>query len=335
MCSADLEKLVYTVAMFTYKIREAKIADHEAVKEISRGIYQDTDFTPNIFLEWVADDQWLPFVAETILGQVVGFLALNITDGGESVVVRSSRVAEEFRGHGIYKQLLNSALKFASAKLARLTCIIRARPAHIRVPAGYKVIKTTSKIIISCTPKSVDAVPLPKIPGALLPVFQEHHLTVSEFMGLYDQHAHFKDLFTGDMLTIEGETFHLSNAANRESLEKRNDIFFTYTKYPIEMNKNGAVFSVLCASSKVTNENKIYVTLNIFGKESAMVGYHILKAMKTATLLVGCDFNIGLFVDVELEGPILEFVKEELEFCKTLWQRQLKLQVATLESHYL
>ena len=321
--------------MFTYTIREARLGDHEAVKEISKGIYQDTDFTPNIFPDWIADDQWLPYVAETNLGQVVGFLALNITDGAESVVVRCSRVAEEYRGHGIYKRLVNVALRYAASKLPNLKFVIRARPAHVRVPAGYTVVKTTSKIILSCTPKSLDAIKLPQFTDIVHPMFQDRCLTIKEFAQHYHDDLLFKDLFTGELLTIEGETFQLSQRANWESLEKRHDISTIYTKYPLENNNEGAVFSVLSISSKVTNDNKIFVTLNVFGKEVAMVGYHILKALKTATVSVGCDFNLGLFVDEELEEPIIAFVKEELDFCKTIWQRKLKVQIATIESHYM
>ena len=321
--------------MFTYKIREAKLSDHDAVKDISKGIYQDTDFTPNIFPDWVADSQWLPYVAETTLGQVIGFLALNITDGGESVVVRSSRVAEEYRGHGIYKQLVNTALRIAAAKMQNLNFVIRARPVHVRVPVGYRVIKTSSKIILSCTSRSVDAVQLPNLSGIVRPIFEDYCLTVTEFAKYYNDDPSFRELFIGDILTIEGETLHLSRQVNWESLEKRNDIFIIYTKYPIEFNNSGAVFSIMCISAKVTNDDKIYVTLNVFGKEIAMVGYHILKALKTATVFVGCEFNLGLFVDEELEEPIIAFVQEELDFCKTVWQRKLKLQIATIESHFM
>ena len=322
--------------MFTYKVREAALCDHDCVRDISKGIYQGTDFTANIFPEWIADEQWLLYVAETSLGQVVGFLALNITDGGESVVVRSSRVAVEFRGNGIYKQLLNTALQSANVKLPNLKFVIRARPAHIRVPIGYKVLKMSSKITLSCTPTSVDTVKLPQLTNIVCPsLFEDYCLTIKELAKLYDANLSFKEMFKGGILTIEGETFQLSNKANWEYLEKRNDIFTIYTKYPIEKNNENAVFSILCVSSKVTNDDKILVTLNVFGKEIAMVGYHILKALKTAIVSVGCDFNLGLFVDEELEEPILAFVKEELDFCKTIWQRRLKVQIATLEAHYM
>lgn len=316
--------------MFSYRIREANISDHDLVRDISKGIYLDTDFTPNIFPEWLADERWLLYVAETDLGRVVAFLALSITDGGESVVVRSSRVAEEYRGQGIYKRLLNTALKFAKKRVTGLSCIIRARPAHIRIPHGYRILKVSSKIIVSCRPTTVDAVTLSQIPGAMTPSFDERFLSAAEFSRLYNEELAFRCLFTGDILTIEGETFHLNKPANWEYLEKRNDISIHYTKYTEAADNGAAVISVLCAASKMTNEDKPYVTINIFGKEAKMVGYHILKAMKTTKLLVGCDFCLGLFVDVELEGLLLE----ELEFCKVLWQRRLIVQAASFDAHF-
>ena len=322
--------------MFTYKVREATLGDHDSVRDISKGIYQDTDFTTHIFPEWIADEHWLLYVAETSLGQVIGFLALNITDGGESVVVRSSRVAVEFRGKGLYKQLLNTALQSANAMLHNLKFVIRARPAHIRVPVGYKVLKISSKVTLSCSPTSADTVKFPQLTNIGCPsLFEDYCLTMKELAKLYDGNLSFKEMFKGGILTIEGETFRLSNKANWEYLEKRNDIFIIYTKYLVEKNNNNTVLSILCVSSKVTNDDKILVTLNVFGKEIAMVGYHILKALKTAIVSVGCDFNLGLFIDEELEEPILAFVKEEIDFCKTIWQRRLKVQIATLEAHYM
>eukprot|EP00795_Rhopilema_esculentum_P009017 gene9017-16659_t len=321
--------------MFTYMVREARISDQDAVNALSMGIYQGTDFTAKIFPEWIRDELWLPYVAETNLGQVVAFLALNITDGGRSVIVRSSRVAEEYRGHGVYKQLVNSALRFANKKLANLNCIIRARPAHIRIPVGYTAIKVYSKIILSCTPKSVDTILLPDIAKAMNRPFQENCLTVTEFSKLYNEEQAFRSLFVGDILMIEGETFHLSVPENWEHLAKRNDISFTYTRYDAESAGFVAVFSVLGVSDKETNDGKPLITLNIYGKESLMVGYHILKAMKTATIVSGCEFNLGLSVGCELQDLILQFAREELDFCKVVWERKLQVQKATMSSHFL
>ena len=326
--------------MIECKCRVAVLSDQDAVTELSNGVYLDTDFTAKIFPQWVKDERWLPFIAETTSGRIVGFTALNVTDGGESVVVRSSRVAEEYRGNGIYKQMVNFSLRFAAEKLSALKFVIRARPAHIRIPAGYDLIKSCSKIIFSCTMKPVSAVQVSRLLDTSIPQFERCSLSVKEFARLYNE-GHggegIRALFIGDILTIEGETLSLVNSSNWEYLETRSDLFFFYTTTNMQSLKSSearGVFSVLSLASKETNEGSTYVTLNIFGVDAPMVCYHVLKSMKTVKQHIGNNFNLGLFVAPESEDVITNIIQEKTEFCELLWKRRLQLQKADILSHF-
>ena len=323
--------------MIECKCRVAVLSDQDGVAELSNGVYLDTDFTAKMFSQWVKDERWLPFIAENTSGRIVGFTALNVTDGGESVVVRSSRVAEEYRGNGIYKQIVNFSLRFAAEKLPGLKFVIRARPAHIRLPAGYDVIKSCLKIIFSCTMKPVSVIHAPRLLDTSIPRFQKYPLSVKGFASLYNESEGFRALFIGDILTIEGETFSLVNSSNWEYLETRSDLFFFYTSTNMQSSESSeanGVFSVLSLASKETNQGSTYVTLNIFGVDEPMVCYHVLKSMKTVKHHVGNNFNLGLFIAPESEDVIANIIQEETEFCKMLWKRRLQLQKADILSHF-
>eukprot|EP00112_Aurelia_sp_Birch-Aquarium-sp1_P017571 Seg4085.3 transcript_id=Seg4085.3/GoldUCD/mRNA.D3Y31 product="Histidine N-acetyltransferase" protein_id=Seg4085.3/GoldUCD/D3Y31 len=322
--------------MIECKYRIAVLSDQEAVTELSNGVYLDTDFTAKIFPQWVNDDRWLPFIAETTSGRIVGFTALNITDGGESVIVRSSRIAEEYRGNGIYKQMVNFSLRFAAEKLTGLKFVIRARPAHVRIPAGYDIIRSCSKIIFSCTMEPVSAVHVPRFLDASIPPFQKYPLSVKEFATLKTEDKDFRALFIGDILTIEGETFSLANRSNWEYLETRSDLYFYYT-YDMKLSESEetkGVFSVLSLAPRQTNQGSPYVTLNIFGTGESMVRYHVLQSMKTVTQHIGNNFNLGLFVALENEGAITDIIQEEPELCELLWKRRLQIQKADILAHF-
>eukprot|EP00794_Sanderia_malayensis_P000065 gene65-661_t len=119
--------------------RKANISDQTFIDDMSKGMYSGIDFTPKMFPMWLSDENWQPFVAEvSSSGDVVGFLALHIIDNKTRVVIRSSRVVQEYRNNGVYSRLLHYSLLTVKEMFSSINAVVISQLLAVKTPEGYE-----------------------------------------------------------------------------------------------------------------------------------------------------------------------------------------------------
>ena len=95
--------------------RLAQASDFDEILKLSEGIYEGHDYLPLRFHTWMNMenlDVMLAFSGE----KLVSLVACCIVDDGKTYVTRAARTLREFRGRGIYKQLLQAMENFVRTK---------------------------------------------------------------------------------------------------------------------------------------------------------------------------------------------------------------------------
>ena len=112
--------------------RLAQTSDFDEILKLSEGIYEGHDYLPLRFHTWMNMenlDVMLAFSGE----KLVSLVACCIVDDGKTYVIRAARTLREFRGRGIYKQLLQAVdnfvrTKFPSVMRQRFIIVEKATP---------------------------------------------------------------------------------------------------------------------------------------------------------------------------------------------------------------
>lgn len=93
------------------RVRAALPGDEQAMREITRMVWQGTDYVPLVWDRWLDDARGMLQVA-TLDGQVVGFQHVAIQPD-ESAWLEGIRVAESAREAGMGRALLDAGLEYA------------------------------------------------------------------------------------------------------------------------------------------------------------------------------------------------------------------------------
>ena len=62
------------------KFRKATAQDYGHIKELSKGIYGNSDTLLYSFLDWLKSDEWYLFVGEVCEDKPIAFIAVQVTD---------------------------------------------------------------------------------------------------------------------------------------------------------------------------------------------------------------------------------------------------------------
>ena len=95
--------------------RLAQTSDFDEILKLSEGIYEGHDYLPLKFHTWMNMenlDVMLAFSGD----KLVSLVACCIVDDGKTYVIRAGRTLREFRGRGVYKQLLQAMENFVRTK---------------------------------------------------------------------------------------------------------------------------------------------------------------------------------------------------------------------------
>ena len=81
--------------------REATEHDYNGIKDLSQGVYGTTDTLLCSLPDWVESAPWFLFV-----GEIIAFTAIQVTDGMQGLKIRCSQANKDYRGRGLYKDLI-------------------------------------------------------------------------------------------------------------------------------------------------------------------------------------------------------------------------------------
>ena len=292
--------------------REAGITDHAGITKLSRGVYDGTDYTPSIFPVWIDDKDWHIYVAETLLGEIIGFTALNRTDEGASIVVRSSRVAESYRGKGIYAMLLSSAFASVGTKSPEIKFVLEMRYAKSKPTENSDIVGRIARIVMLCDLRSETS---KEILRPMRMNNQQYEQTPNTFSSLYDNDSSFRSLFYQNVIIIGDDIMHAGFPDTRQYLDKKEALEFRFTKSENEEGDE-LVFSVLNLSSKEDQLGNLVFELNLYGNGMCMMKYHVLQTFNAIMQHAGGNFSIVISFDIKHQQELMKFFEKELEFCK-------------------
>ena len=228
-------------------MRKATYQDHGGIKELSKGVYGRTDTLMHNFPACLNSDEWFLFVGEIHEAKVIAFMAVELTDGGESLNIRSSRVDKDYRGRGIYKTLCRYALRFVRERCLDVKLIYRIEIANVRVPDGCDIIRKIGLVKSFCDVKvckeEIDA-----------NQWKVGFVTWSKFKELYERNEGVRSLFDHETLEIHCDIFRLNCKANWAVLEERVNTRILLTECVGRNSGSKAVVSFLCMGTYFTNE---------------------------------------------------------------------------------
>ena len=285
--------------------RVATLQDEGGIKTLSKGVYEDTDTLCYDLTKRLKSDMWVLFVGEVNSGKIVAFTAINITDGGDSLVVRSSRVDAEYRGQGVYKALVNFAFRFIRERNPQAKCVWRVRSADIKVPDGYEVITRfwLVRAIFKDFSKS-------KIEKLNISETNIKVITWCEFKMIYESDDTMINLLNNGVISIYGCVFRLSCEANWSYLQSRTDIHLMLSKYEDDAGKAQAFMSFLRLEKSFTNTGVPMIAMNLYGVDKEALKCHLAKGLLELLNHVDNKFLFSVSVDNELVKDCVNLLEE-------------------------
>ncbi|XP_046574644.1 histidine N-acetyltransferase-like [Haliotis rubra] len=85
-------------------VRRASLEDYNAVLDINRHVYFGLDYLPSQYADMAQDPDFTLYVCE-YEGRVIAFEAVCEINGGQTLMMRSARVHEEYQGQGLLMKL--------------------------------------------------------------------------------------------------------------------------------------------------------------------------------------------------------------------------------------
>lgn len=306
--------------------REAVLGDKEAVVALSTGKLQGINYTESCFPEWLSDNRWHPFVAETSSHKVIGFTVLNITNGEESVVVRHSRLDEEHQGKGIYKRLLNFAIISTKKLFPSLKNVIKGTISERDLSVGFVLLKAVARLVICCKETAIKSLKISSQSQSMISDFKEEVLTAKSFKRFYTEDEMFKGLFVGEVLSFEGEVLDLNYDENWGYLSQRPELLFLCTRTPEKI-----AFSVINRNPIATNDGGFLIDIAHYGDDVDILKFHLLRCMQIGFQKINGDFKVSfILTSAKNENLLIQAIKEEFENFKIIFETRYKFSQGTI-----
>ena len=303
--------------------RETSNLDLERIRELSKGIYSGADTLVSDFIDWLKSDNWFLFVREIHEGKIVAFIAVELTDGRESLNIRSSRVDEDYRGRGIYKALFRYAVVYVRDMCPKVKYIYRIRLADVRVPDGYEIVKKRGLVVMFCD----GMVCKEEVNGNK---WKLKYMKWPKFKELYERNEGVSSLFHHEMLEIHCDIFRLNCKANWAVLEERMNTRILLTECVGRNSGSTAVVSLLRLGKYFTNEGIPVTVVNIYGLNKEAVKCHIVKAVSEAMEYIGDRRGLFIFwMERDIMSECVSTLKG-LYVCDVVYHESMNLLVGDL-----
>ena len=300
--------------------RAATVTDYDGIKILSKDTYGGTDTLLHSVLDWLESDRWFLFVGEIDKTKIVAFTAVQLTDGVQGLNIRCSRVDEEYRCHGIYKGLLRYAMQYVRERLIDVKYVYRLKPADIRVPIGYDIIKERGVVkgFMNCNDETIRS----KCDFARVGC---QRLSWGEFKNLYVRSSAVKELFVNTTMEVHFDIFDLGCQANWKRLEEREGTRIFLTECEDKDGNTEVMISVIRLEEFFTNEGIPMVAMNVYGVNRDALRCHISRAyLEVCNNFVGARALLSISVEVDVMSECIELLKE-LFGCDACYVLKIKL----------
>ena len=287
------------------KFRNATDQDYGHIKELSNGIYENSDTLLYSFLDWLKSDEWFLFVCEVSKYRPIAFTAVQLTDDMMGLNIRCSRVDKEYRGRGFFKAIVRYAVRYVRERVPNARYVYRIRVADARVPDGYEVLKETVAVTVVLNPSTAKYVENSIVKSYV------RSMTWTEFKALYDNNDAVKDMFRSSTLEIDCDIYNLFCLANWETLEKRTGIRIMVTEDEDGDGKPEFVISFLRLEKFFTTESAFMATMNLYGLKEDSLKCHIARGLLETSKHVGGEkCLLMLWMSKEAVPACVKFLRE-------------------------
>ena len=274
------------------KFREATDQDYGHIKELSQGIYGNTDTLLYSFLDWLKSDEWYLFVGEVSEDTPISFIAVQVTDGMKGLNLRCARVAKHFRSHGFFRALVRYAVQCVMERVTNAKYVYRIQEAGVRVPNGYEVQKEIASMTVVLNGSTTEYDRSNDFAESRV-----RGIAWSEFKALYEMMDEVKDMFYSSLLAIDCDICDLSCVANWDVLEKRTGVRIMLTEDEGGDGKPEMVISFLRLEKYFTNEGTFVAAVNLYGLKEDALKCHIARGLLETSKHVGgekCLLMVGM-----------------------------------------
>ena len=263
------------------KFREATDQDYDHIKELSKGIYENSDTLLYSLLDWLKSEEWYLFVGEVSEYRPIAFTAIHVTDGMMGLNIRCSRVDKEYRGRGLFKAIVRYAVQYVRERVPNARYVYHIRVADIRVPEGYEVLKETEAVTVVLNARTAKCI------ENCVTSSYARSMTWIEFKALYDSKDAVKDMFYSSTLEIDCDIYNLFCLANWDVVEKRTGIRIMFTEDEGGDGKPEMVISFLRLEKFFTNEGTFMAAMNLYGLKEDALKCHIARGLVETSKHVG------------------------------------------------
>ena len=182
-------------------IRPARPGDHPAVERICAHTWEWGDYIPEVWDQWLADEQGLPIIGE-LAGRVVALSRIRLQEP-DQIWLEGMRVDPEYRRRGIGRQFLDHSIAFARDRGAR---VVRLSTSYHNVTVHTMAAQAGMARVGSYQLRSADS-----LPGAPGPAFlsAEHADRVHSFLSDSPMLAYAHDLYSVDWAWQELSPAHI------------------------------------------------------------------------------------------------------------------------------
>ena len=262
--------------------RVATATDYDGIKGLSKDIYETTDSLLYSLPDWLESARWFLFVGEIDGTKIIAFTAVQLVDDVQGLSIRNSRVDKEYRGRGLYKDLIRYAVQYARERVQSVKYVYRLRTAEVRVPTGFHVIKERGYVGLSmnCDHNFFKS----ECDVARIGL---QSLSWGEFKDLYDTTNAVKDLFFNATMEIGCDIFNLNCPANWKCLEERLGTRIMLTECEDKDGIEEEMISFISLENLFTNEGVPKVAMDVYGLNNDALRCHISRGFSEICNHVG------------------------------------------------
>ena len=280
--------------------RLAQTSDFDEILKLSEGIYEGHDYLPLKFYTWMNMenlDVMLAFSGE----KLVSLVACCIVDDGKTYLIRAARTLREFRGRGIYKQLLQAMenfvrTKFPSVVRRRFLIEEKAKPSFKKLWTPETLVCFVEKATIQSQQFSstVDSVEI-------------QSCTMDYLFGVLFSSPLAKKLFPDDIIFVDYIPIKPVRSNIDYLKQEYGDVYVAVEKSTDDSSPRSVSLGLLSPKVKYNGW-----AVAIYSNDSVLYEAHILHQLKRACEVIKGDFFFSSSQDKTLTNSGRRVLKELL-----------------------
>lgn len=276
--------------------RIARSSDFGEILKLSEGVYDGHDYLPLRYQAWMNMDK-LDVMLAYIGEKFVGLVACSVVDEGRTAIRRAGRTSAEFRGQGVYTQLLQAMNEFIQR---RYTSVCRER---FTTSKSYSSLRKLLQLDILSAYYNKNALHLHPFPTTI-----QIEACTKEYLSdvIFTRHV-VQKLFPNNLLVIEHFPIEPLRS-NIDYLQQEIDLYFAVERCSEKDFPRSVSFGVLSPRVKF-----VHWSVNVYTSDPVLYEAHLLHQFQQAREVIKGDFTFDTFQDESLTNRGRRVLQEQLQ----------------------